>query len=73
MLSMPPEITMFADGGGAGGVRQFRAARGLTGRGLTLSGRKYAAHQNFVDLFGRQFRPFQRRADGVRAEIMSAE
>src|SRR6266566_1554837 len=79
MLSMPPETTMLAgaadlvDGGGAGGIGKAGAARRLSCRSLTLSGRQDVTHEDFVDPFGCQFCAFQRGADDVGAELVGAE
>ena len=61
------------DGGGAGGVGQFGAARGLPRRRLALAGRQHVAHEHLVDPLRREFCPLQRRADHVGAELVGAE
>ena len=61
------------DGGGAGGIRQFGAARGLPRRGLTLSGRQHAAHEYFVDPLRREFCALDRRADHMGTELVGAK
>ena len=48
--------------------RQAGAERGLARRRLTLTGRQHAAHQDFLDAFGRDARPFDRGGNGARAE-----
>ena len=68
-----PEPQTLLIGGGAGGVGQSGAARGLARRRLTLSGRQHVAHEHLVDAFRRELRPLQRRADHVRTELVRAE
>ena len=51
----------------------FAPARGLTRRGLALSGRQHAAHEHFVDPLRRQLGSLQRRADHMGAEPVGAE
>ena len=61
------------DGGGAGGIRQAGAARGLPRRRLALPGRQHAAHEHFVDAFGRQSGALQRGGDDMGTELVVAE
>ena len=56
------------DGGGAGGVGQAGAARGLAGGGLALAGGQDAAHQHLVDALRRQGGAIECGADRVRAQ-----
>ena len=56
------------DGGGAGGVGQAGAARGLAGGRLALAGGQDAAHQHLVDALRRQAGAVERGADRVRAQ-----
>ena len=62
--------TDLVDGGRAGGVGQFGAARRLAGGRLTLAGRQHIAHEDLVDPLRLQLCALQRRTDDVGTELM---